>query len=717
MKMKKVIALSLVAAISVMGAESTEQLDSVSIVGDTSSHANNIIDTQKIQTSTTISNPLDLLNNIAGVSVTQGSTFGLYEYATQVNMRGFNKSQIAFLVDGVPLGASATAGGAPINRFVETENLSSVSVHQGSGSLATPSAAALGGSINYVTALPQNNTAVQVSSTNGSYDSKRIFSRIDTGEFAKDSRAYISYSETTTGKWKNEGELKREHLDAKVLSKLGGVDMQLNFSYNDRQDHDYLDISQDDYNTYGRDFGLNSNWVSYPTTATASEKAEQTKYNAYNADGWQNARTDMLVSMNFSGDIGSSQLKLTPYYHDQSGTGNWAPNYVILADGTQDYTQQSFRQSEYYTQRMGATLNWNMDLGDHELLAGLWGESGSRQNKRYWYNLLDQNTGLTYNQTPYFENFNRNFDTTSMMAYLQTKLHFLDDNMIVDLGAKSQLTTVTYTDIQDATKSQPAKDSSAPFLPQLGLTYKFNNSNQVYMSYAMNYAQLPDSVYTGTTYDPDIKNEESTNIDLGYRLNTQNSALTATIYYVDYQNKIENITAGTGDIFAADTSYAANVGGVESKGLELSGLYRLSKDWKVSGNYTYTDAKYTDDVNGDALSGKQVPFIPVNMVNVAVDYNKGGYMFGVNAKYNNEIYGTRDNSDKINDYTLANAYIGYKKSLTNAILKDVSVLMNINNLLDEDYLATAGAFGNTAGTSTYFVGTPRTTTLTVSGTF
>ena len=657
--------------------------------------------------------PLILL----GVSVTQGSTFGLYEYSTQVNMRGFNKKQIAFLVDGVPLGSSSTAGGAPINRFVETENLSSVSVHQGSGALATPSASALGGSINYVTALPQNETAVKVSSITGSFDSKRLFSRIDTGEFAKDSRAYISVSETTTNIWKNEGELKREHIDAKVLSILSGMNIQLNLSYNNRSDYDYLDITKDDYNKYGRDYGLNTNWVSYPTTATDEELTEQTKYNAYNAEGWQNARTDTLVSLNLSGEIGESSLRLTPYYHDQVGAGYWAPNYVVNSDGTNDYTQQSFRKAGYYTQRFGATLNWNMDIGDHELLAGLWGESGSRQNDQNWYKLKDQNTGLTHEQTPYHKRFDRNFDTTSMMAYLQTKLHFLDDNLIVDLGAKSQVTTVTYTDKIDGANSLPAKDSSAPLLPQLGVTFKLDNSNQVYSSYSMNYAQLPDSIYTGSEYDPNIENESSSNIDLGYRFNTKNTALTAAVYYVDYSDKIENVSITTGTIFDAGKSYAANVGGVESKGLELSALHMLTKDWKVSGNYTYTNSKYTEDVDGNALKGKSVPFIPVNMLNLALDYSNDGYIFGANAKLNNEIYGTRDNSDKIDDYTLASAYIGYKKSLSKSFLKDVSILLNINNLLDTDYLATAGAFGNTAGSSSYFVGTPRTTTLTVSETF
>ncbi|MDF1880175.1 TonB-dependent receptor [Sulfurimonas sp. MAG313] len=714
---KKIIALSLVTVMSLLAADNTdtnssaEKLESISIVGDTDSHANNIIDTNRIETSGTVANPLLLLNNVAGVHVTSGSTFGLYEYSNQVNMRGFNKSQIAFLVDGVPLGSSATAGGAPVNRFVENENISSISVHQGSGALSTPSAAALGGSINYVTSLPAQEASVKASQTTASYNGSKIFARIDTGDFAKDTRAYISYSETTTNKWKNEGELKREHLDTKLVSKIADIDLQFNLSWNNRQDHDYLDITKEQFDTFGGEFGLNQNWVNNP------DAAYQTSQNAYNWDTWQNARTDTLASFNLRADIGSGEIKVTPYFHDQAGTGNWAPNYVLLSDGTKDYTKQSFRQSEYETQRLGLTVNYTVDIGDHELLAGLWMEDGSRQNRRYWYNLNNQDAGWVYNQTPYLEQFNRNFDTTSLMAYVQTKLHFLDDNLVIDLGAKAQTTSVEYTDLQNAANSQPSKSSDAPFLPQLGATYKLNNQNQIFGSFAMNYAQLPDSVYTGTLYDPDIKNEESTNIDLGYRFNGDNTALTAAVYYVDYKNKIESIATTVGDIFEAGQSYAANVGGVESKGLELSGLYKLSSAWKLSGTYTFTDASYTENVGTLAISGNSVPFLPKNMLNLALDYKKNGLTFGMNTKYNKDMYGTRDNLEKIPDFALANAYMGYSKTLNHSVLKQASLMMNINNIFDKSYLATAGAFGDTVGSSTYFVGAPRTVSLTLSATF
>lgn len=710
--MKKAIVLSLITVMSICASEDIKQLENMSIVGDQDSHANNIVDTSKIETSLSMQNPLKLLDNVAGVYVTTGSSFGLYEYATQVNMRGFNQNQIAFLVDGVPLGSSSTAGGAPVNRFVESENLSSVVVHQGSGALSTPSAAALGGSINYETTLPQNETSVKAATTHGSFDSERLFTRVDTGEFAKDTRAYVSFSETTENKWKNEGELKRIHLDAKVMTRLSDVDLQFNFSWNDRQDHDYLDITKEQYEKYGRDYGLNSSWV------TLDDKVAQTAANAYYWDTWQNAREDFLASINISKDFGESgSIKITPYFHDQSGTGNWAPNYVINEDGTKNYEEQSFRQSEYFTKRYGMTANYQVDLDAHELLTGVWAETGNRANKRYWYYLLNKDIGWTYDNTPYYENFNREFDTISLMAYIQTKLHFMDDKLIVDLGAKTQTTSVEYTDNQDSANSQDAKDSTAPFLPQVGLVYKIDTANQIFTSFSMNYAQLPDSIYTGTEYDPDIENEESMNFDLGYRYNSSKMALTAALYYIDYSQKIESIAAGADDIFEVGQSYEANVGGVETYGLELNGLYMIDANWKLSGAYTYTDASYTDNVDTLMIEGNQVPFLPKHMLNASIDYGKNGYLFGLNMKLNKKIYGTRDNKEEIDDYAITNAYIGYTKKLKDNTFKDFNILMNINNLFDTDYLATSGAFGNTIGESTYFVGSPRTVSLTLGATF
>jgi iron complex outermembrane receptor protein len=143
----------------------------------------------------------------------------------------------------------------------------------------------------------------------------------------------------------------------------------------------------------------------------------------------------------------------------------------------------------------------------------------------------------------------------------------------------------------------------------------------------------------------------------------------------------------------------------------------LSIAWKLSGTFTYTDATYKDNIGTLQISGKQVPFLPKYMTTISLDYKKNGYLFGANTKFNNDIYGTRDNKEKISNYSLTNMYIGYSKKLSNSVLSDVNAMFNVNNLFDVSYLATAGAFGDTSGSSTYFVGTPRNVSLTLGATF
>ena len=60
--MKKIIGLSLAAVMTVCAVKNGEQLGSISIVGDTSSHANNIVETDKIKASNSIGYPLTLFS-------------------------------------------------------------------------------------------------------------------------------------------------------------------------------------------------------------------------------------------------------------------------------------------------------------------------------------------------------------------------------------------------------------------------------------------------------------------------------------------------------------------------------------------------------------------------------------------------------------------------------------------------------------------------------
>jgi len=154
-------------------------------------------------------------------------------------------------LDGIPLGGGLTAGGAPVNRFVDSENLSTINVSQGSADISSPSNSALGGTIAYTTVAPSNKAALKIARTTGSFNLNRTFVRLDSGLIGSN-KVYASFSNTDYSKWRSKGQLVRQHAELKGVHMFGDSALEFKATYNDRSDHDYLDISQTQFNKYGR---------------------------------------------------------------------------------------------------------------------------------------------------------------------------------------------------------------------------------------------------------------------------------------------------------------------------------------------------------------------------------------------------------------------------------------------------------------------------------
>ena len=93
--------------------------------------------------------PIKLVAKLPGVNFQSADAFGAYEWSTRISIRGFNQNQLGFTLDGIPLGdmTYGNHNGLHISRAVSSENVESVVVSQGAGSLTTQSTNALGGTI------------------------------------------------------------------------------------------------------------------------------------------------------------------------------------------------------------------------------------------------------------------------------------------------------------------------------------------------------------------------------------------------------------------------------------------------------------------------------------------------------------------------------------------------------------------------------------------
>ncbi|ANJ66025.1 hypothetical protein A9404_00275 [Halothiobacillus diazotrophicus] len=674
---------------------------SVSVIGEGQVRAANAVDRKEFQEQQPGKNPVMALERVPGVNVNTADPYGIYEYGTNIEMRGFNSSQIGVTVDGVPMSNNAAAGGNPASRFMDSENLESAKVSQGSGDLATPSYSALGGSIAYQTIDPRNKAGIQGEVSGGSFSSHREFLRLDTGKFADNTKAFISASRTDTEKWRAKGKNTRDHFATKIQKIFGENKIGLSYTYNKRRDHDYLDMSLADYEKYGRYYGLNTTWTGDPLQ-------DQNNYT-----GWTNGRTDQLLSL--QGDFkltDRARLSLVPYYQREHGYGTYNPGHNPITGAV----QLMYRESRYYTDRYGVTSKLTYDLGQHQLAAGVWLENYKYRNDRNWYTTIDQSVSGAPTHDVVQTDFNRRFVTKSATFYVQDTITMMNDRLKLDVGAKAIHVTRDYTNLLDGTNDRSATYSKS-FLPQIGATYQLTANEQIFGNIAKNFSAPSTSVLTVGTYNPDLKPESSTNIDLGIRTKRETFDASLALYHVKYDNRILQIKDST-NRYLLNADIYSNVGSITSKGVELASNWHPVQQFNLYTSLTLNQSKFDQNYQASSTTvvqsgGKTVPDSPKAMLFADASYHVGPYFAGINGKYVGKRYSTVDNTESAPSYTVFGLRAGYKVKKFYG-LKDFRVQVNVDNLFDKSYLASMYT-GTTAGNPTYFTGTPRAVYLTIGG--
>ncbi|MBG6119181.1 TonB-dependent receptor-like protein [Sphingobium sp. AEW010] len=164
------------------------------------------IKAQEIVVLTPGTNPLKAIEKLPSVNFQSADPFGNYEWSQRVTIRSFNQNQLGFTFDGIPLGdmSYGNHNGLHITRAISSENIGSVRVSQGAGSLGTQATGNLGGTVETFSADPTGEMGAQGNLTYGSNDTVRAFARLNLG--TRDGvRGYVSYGYGSTDKYKGQG--------------------------------------------------------------------------------------------------------------------------------------------------------------------------------------------------------------------------------------------------------------------------------------------------------------------------------------------------------------------------------------------------------------------------------------------------------------------------------------------------------------------------------
>ncbi len=129
------------------------------------------------------------------------------------------------------------------------------------------------------------------------------------------------------------------------------------------------------------------------------------------------------------------------------------------------------------------------------------------------------------------------------------------------------------------------------------------------------------------------------------------------------------------------------VGGQNSRGAESETGLRITRDWTVSANATYTHSRYgtfTDPLAGGNDAGNRPPDVPTWTAAIFTMYgNVAGLPVDVggDVRYIGSRAGDFANTLQLDDYELVDVYATYR------INKQIDLTGRIDNLLDRSYVS------------------------------
>ncbi|MBI3526162.1 MAG: TonB-dependent receptor [Betaproteobacteria bacterium] len=679
------------------------------------------------------SSPLNVLEKLPGVNFSSADTYGAYEWSTRLTVRGFNQNQLGFTLDDVPLGdmSYSNHNGLHISRAIATENIGRVILSQGTGALDTASTSNLGGTVQFYSVDPADQRGFSAAQSLGQNAARRTFLRFDSGRFDNGAKFDLSYVNQNTDKWKGSGQQRQEQVNAKVVSNFGENRLSAFVNYSDRKEIDYQDMSKEMVNRLGYKWdNYYPNWNAAINSAKGIwSRGETSVDDAYYAGS--GLRKDWLTGATLDARMSDSLLwKTTLYHHSDKGAGLWFSPYTPSSPSV----PVSLRTTEYDIKRSGVITALTWTGGIHEVNAGVWVEDNTFDQARRFYALGLNDPGRSPYDipgNPLLTQWNYEFKNKTVQFHVQDTMK-LSSQLTANAGFKSLSDEITAATLTGPDKSGSIKASKS-FLPQVGLNFKLDSTNELFASIAQNMRAFPAAATGDSPFATSaagfaairntLKPETSTTMEAGWRHRQAGLETVLTVYHVDFKDRILGIQQGAGIV--GNPTVLANVGKVQTNGAEAGLSWSPVRNLNWVNSISYNNSQYKDNFSSNGVlvpvSGKQVVDAPKIMFKSELGYDNGVYFGRIGANYTDKRYYTYLNDNSVDSYTLWNLSAGYRlKNL--AFLRDFSVQLSINNLLNKQYFSTIGSNGfvtsdPTGANQTLLTGAPRTAFVTVAGKF
>ena len=217
---------------------------------------------------------LDAINLLPAVNFTNNDAYG--SAGGDITIRGFDSQRVALLQDGVALNDSGNYAIYP-NQQLEPDLIEKATVNLGTTDVDSPTAAAAGGTINYITRRASSEFGVRAEVGFGSDDFQRYYGTIESGAVGPfGTKMWVSGLYTRNDLFKPQGsstkpngKIQKKQFNARIDQEFGDVGQaSLIFNYNENRNNFINRINLASFNRGGvTATGAPESFVS-PTTCT-----------------------------------------------------------------------------------------------------------------------------------------------------------------------------------------------------------------------------------------------------------------------------------------------------------------------------------------------------------------------------------------------------------------------------------------------------------------
>lgn len=593
-------------------------------------------------------------------SVVSTSDDGLGVGYSGIRVRGSDSKRVNVTINGIPYNDSESQGTFWVNLGDFASSTQSLQLQRGVGT-STNGAAAFGASLNILTDAMAEKAGGEIANSFGSYGTRKHTVKFTTGKINDHfelsgrlsniySNGYVDRAFSDLKSYFLQGAYKNNNTLIKALAfgnkektyqawyglspkQLKENRRQNPYTYKNETDNYWQDHYQLHWNEK-----LNDNW-------STSIGLNYTKGKGY----YENYKNDRYSDYGLKALPKNSEGK-------ESKAGiirrKWLDNDFYVGTFTANYTSKKIKWitggaiSNYKGLHFG-TILWTEKPTDFEYKKEYYNNSASKREGNVF-------SKLTYNLSNQWSFF---ADLQYRFVNYETKLFKVDDNFHF-------------------------------FNPKAGVTFRLNNNNHFYASYARANREPNRDDYENNTKKP--KPEKLNDFELGWRYAKNEFKINTNFYYMLYKDQL----VPTGNIDDVGAPIRSNVGDSYRLGIEVDAQIPLSEKWIISPNIALSSNK---NVNYHVTENKQ----PKNLGNTNIAYSPNiiagnlitykpanNWNITLLSKYVGEQFmsNTDLEASKLKDYFLNDFNVNYS-IFPEKIVKEVHLSLLVNNIFNKEYVS------------------------------